>query len=99
MKTATLERLQPLLNLLRDRHALREVRPAEFQVRGRGFVHFHEEPEGVVADVLLNTGRVRMPVTSPGEQAELMERIGDILESLEGHTREPKERGRRRPRP
>jgi hypothetical protein len=94
MKSATLHQLGPLFDLLRGHESLREARPAEFHLRGRGFLHFHEEPDGVVADVLLNTGRVRMPVTSPAQQAEFLERIGDILESLERHTHD----GRRRVR-
>jgi hypothetical protein len=63
--------------------ALQEVRPAEFRLDDRNFVHFHEEPKGVFADVLLTKGRVNMPVSSPAEQAELLERIDQILESLE----------------
>jgi hypothetical protein len=94
MKSATLDRLEPLLILLRENESLREVRPAEFHLKGRGFLHFHEGSDGVVADVLLNAGRVRMPVTSPAQQAEFLERIGDILESLERHTHD----GRRRVR-
>jgi hypothetical protein len=94
MKSATLEHLGPLLDLLRDHESLREVRPAEFHLRGRGFLHFHEGPDGVVADVLLNAGRLRMPVTTPVQQAEFLERIGDILESVQRHTRD----GRRRVR-
>src|SRR5216117_3824856 len=99
MKSETLERLQPLLNLLRDHPALREVRPAEFHLEGRDFLHFHEQPEGLVADVRLNTGRVSMPVTSPAQQAELFERIGNILDSLEVHTRDRKLRDRGRWQP
>ncbi len=38
MKTATLERLAPLLNLLRAHPALREVRPAAFHLNGRDFL-------------------------------------------------------------
>ena len=56
-------------------------------------MHFHEVPDRVVADVLLNTGRVSMRVTSPAQQAELIERIDDILESLEVHARDRKRRG------
>jgi hypothetical protein len=94
MKSATLESLEPLLNLLRDHASLSEVRPAEFHLKGRGFLHFHEEPDGLVADVLLNAGRLRMPVTSSAQQAEFLERIADILESLERRTRDGGRRGR-----
>ncbi len=92
MKTATLERLAPLLNLLRAHPALREVRPAAFHLNGRDFVHFHDELEGIFADVRLSKGRVHMRVSSPAEQAELLERIEDILASLEERVR-GRERG------
>src|SRR5437879_4562578 len=88
MKSATFEALKPLLDVLRAHPELREVRPAEFRLDDRNFVHFHEEPEGVFADVLLTKGRVHMPVSSPAEQAELLEQIDQVLESLE--LREPK---------
>jgi hypothetical protein len=58
-------------------------------------VHFHEESEGLYADVLLAKGRVHMPVSSPAEQSELLQRIDQVLESLERRERQ-RERGRRR---
>jgi hypothetical protein len=83
MKSSTLEGLKPLLDVLRAHPALRELRPAEFYLDDRSFVHFHEEPEGVFADVLFTKGRVHMPVSSAAEQGELLERVDQVLESLE----------------
>ena len=94
MKQATLESLAPLLAELRANPALDEVRPAEFLLDGRPFLHFHEDERGVTADVLLAGGRVSMPVRSAAEQAELLDRIYDKLEAIE--TREIDRR--RRPR-
>lgn len=87
MKRRTLERLEPLLEVLRAHPALEEVRHATFDVNGREFVHFHEGSEGVFADVLLAKGRIHMPVSTPAEQAELLERIDRVLESLERRER------------
>jgi len=42
-------------------------------------LHFHDTPEGIVADVFLAESRVRMPVSPAGEQAELLARIDDCL--------------------
>lgn len=95
MKHSTLEVLAPLLKALRAHPTLREVRPATFHLRGRTFVHFHEEPEGVFADVLLTKGRVHMPVSSPSEQAELLHRIDQVLKSLEQRERRHERRTRR----
>ena len=88
MKKATLEVLAPILGVLRAHPALQEVRPATFNLNGRGFVHFHEEgTEAVFADVLLARGRVHMPVSSAAEQAELLERVDQVLQSLERRER------------
>ncbi len=96
MKSSTLEVLAPLLAVLRAHPALQEVRPATFHLDGRGFAHFHEEPEGVFADVLLANGRVHMPVSSLAEQAELMEQIDQVLESLERRKRSRQRKGGKR---
>lgn len=96
MKQATLDRIAPLLEELRAHPALSEVRPTEFELDGREFLHFHEQPDGVVADVRLAEGRVSMPVSSRSEQAELLERIDHSLESLEARARDRRRRGRGR---
>lgn len=82
MKDSTLEVLAPLLEVLRAHPALEEDRPGEFSLNGRGFLHFHESPRGIFADVLLARGRVHMPVSTPVEQGELLERIDEVLKSL-----------------
>jgi hypothetical protein len=98
MKHSTLEALAPLLKVLRAHPALHEIRPATFHLKGRNFVHFHEEPEGIFADVLLAKGRVHMPVSTATEQAELLQQIGEVLESLEQRERQRDRGGRRRRR-
>jgi hypothetical protein len=96
VKQATLDAIAPLLEVLRAHPALREVRPTEFQVDGRDFLHFHEDDHGVDADVLLTEGRVSLPVSSSAEQTELLERIGPELASLEARARDRQRRGRER---
>ena len=95
MKRATLDRIAPLLDALRAHPALLEVRPTEFQLEGRDFLHFHDEPDGVVADVRLAEGRVSMPVSSSSEQAEFLDRIDQTLASLDVRVRDRQRRGRR----
>lgn len=87
MKSAALECLGPLLAALRAYSALSEVRPTVFHLRGRDFIHFHEEPDGIFADVRLSKGQVRMPVATPSEQSELLERIEETLSALESQSR------------
>jgi len=98
MKQVTAELLAPLLRALRGYSMLDEVKPATFHLRGRDFIHFHEAPDGVVADVLLARGRVHMSVSTTAEQAELLERIESQLASLEahGHRRHLRHENRRR---
>ena len=96
MKQATFHAIAPLLSVLRAHPALSEVRPAEFQLSGRDFLHFHEDPDGVVADVLLAEGRVSMAVSSSAEQAEFLERIDHSLSSLDARARDRYHRQRRR---
>lgn len=98
MKGETLSRLEPLLRAVRGYGVLTEVRPAAFHLDSRDFLHFHEEPDGLYADVRLSRGRIRLPVGTADEQAELLARIDDTLTSLEGHRRQPGLTGRHKTR-
>ena len=100
MKLATLEVIEPLLEVLRAHPALEETSTAEFDLNGREFIHFHEEADGgVMADVLLVKGRIHMPVSTLAEQGELLDRIDDVLESLERRQQKRRRRSHRRPSP
>ena len=82
MKETTRQALEPFVNAVRGYGVLDEVRPLAFHLDGRDFLHFHELRDCVVADVWLSRGRVRMPVNTADEQAELLERIEHTLDSL-----------------
>jgi hypothetical protein len=70
--TAAFGALRDLLQSLRTRTALVERRPGIFYVGGRAFLHFHEDPAGLFADLRLANDWHRFPVNSPGERAELL---------------------------
>jgi len=70
-----LEALSDLLGGLRTRTALIERRPGIFYVNGRAFLHFHEDPAGLFADLRLEDDWHRFPVNSPEERAELLAAI------------------------
>ena len=93
MRRTTLDCITPLLEVLRAHPALREVRPTVFHLNGRDFLHFHDEPEGIRADVRLTKSFVRLPVSSSAEQLELLERIEQSLSSLDAHVRDRQRRG------
>jgi hypothetical protein len=78
-----LARISPLLEALRARPVLRERRPGVFELKSRAFLHFHDDPSGIFADVRLAEGFVRLPVTSSSEQSDLIERIDDCLSAIE----------------
>jgi hypothetical protein len=79
----TLARIQALLEGLRARPVLRERRPGVFELKSRAFLHFHDDPSGVFADVRLADDFVRMRVTNRSEQADLLERIDECLSTIE----------------
>lgn len=77
-----LARLASLLEALRSREALREKSTGVFYVRSRAFLHFHEDPSGLFADVRLADDFVRLPVTTERQQAALLRRIDARLAAL-----------------
>ena len=95
----TLARIAPLLEELRARPALREMRPGVFYLKSRAFLHFHDDPSGIFADVRLAGEFVRLPVTSRSEQSDLLERIDDCLSSVDSRETDRRRRAGRRGRP
>ena len=94
----TLARIAPLLAELRTRSALRERRPGLFELGSRAFLHFHDDPSGVFADVRLADEFVRLRVTSRSEQADLLDRIDACLSAVERRDADGRRRQRRRGR-
>ncbi len=80
---ATLARILPFLEELRCRPVLREMRPGVFYLKSRAFLHFHDDPSGVFADVRLADDFLRLAVTSSSQQSDLLERIDDRLSTIE----------------
>lgn len=70
-----LDRLEPFLEQLRTRSVLRERERGLFTWSSRAFLHFHEDPKGVFADVRLRDDFDRFPVNTPTQQAALLRRI------------------------
>jgi hypothetical protein len=82
----TLARISPLLEELRAHPALREKRPGVFYLKSRAFLHFHDDPLGIFADIRLTDEFVRLPVTSRSQQQDLLERIDDCLSAIESRS-------------
>lgn len=80
---ARLKKIEPLLIDLRNIDVLSERRPGIFYTGRKEFLHFHELPDAMVADLFLPNERVRLPVSSRSEQLELLDRIWPTIENLE----------------
>jgi hypothetical protein len=76
---AALEELAPLLARVRELPGIVEKRPSVFYRRSKAFLHFHEDPTGLYADVRLGEDFERCRVQTQAEQAALVERLGAAL--------------------
>ena len=88
-------RLAPLLEDLRARSPLVEKRTGVYYLKSRAFLHFHEDPAGLFADVRLADDFERLPVTTPAQQAKLLKRIDDHLARLAPRPNRAPRAGRR----
>ena len=75
----SLEALSELLQSLGTRTALIERRPGVFYVRGKAFLHFHEDPAGLFADLRLGGDWERFPVNNSAERAMLLAAVDASL--------------------
>lgn len=77
-----LDRLEPLLEELRAIAELREKKRGVFYQKSRAFLHFHEDPAGLFADLRLEGPDFeRYEVTSRTSQRALAKRIRAALRS------------------
>jgi hypothetical protein len=76
-----LDRLEPLLTTLRTLTGLREKSRGTFYRGSRAFLHFHEDPAGLFADVRLDVEFERLRVTTAREQDRLLRRVRVVLSS------------------
>ncbi len=70
-----LDELEPLLERLRSEPGLVEKRRGVFYRRSKAFLHFHEDPSGLHADVRLGEEFERVRVETDGERKRLIARI------------------------
>ncbi len=86
MRHITAERLSELEDLLeglRRVESLREKKRGVFYRKSRAFLHFHEDPAGLFADVRLGASDFdRRRVTTRAERAGL---LADIRAFVDGH--------------
>lgn len=72
VSTAGLDELHDLLLELRRVDGLQEKKRGVFYRGSRAFLHFHEDPTGLYADVRLDAEFERMRVTTKAERKRLL---------------------------
>ena len=70
--TETLASLEPLLGSIRKIAGLTEKSPGIFYRRSSAFLHFHEDPAGIFADIKAGAGWDRLPVNNHRERTALL---------------------------
>jgi hypothetical protein len=63
---------------------LKEKTPGTFYVKSKAFLHFHEDPAGIFADVKLDLQEYsRVRINTAAEQAALLKKIDKCLAAYE----------------
>jgi hypothetical protein len=79
---ATLALLDDLLAEVRKLPQLREKSPGSFYFKSKGYLHFHEDPAGIFADVKLDFEEfTRMRASTAKEQKALLAKVARSLKA------------------
>ncbi|MGB0920476.1 MAG: hypothetical protein ACPG1C_04035 [Alphaproteobacteria bacterium] len=77
-----LDQLEPLLDKIRALEGLVEKKRGVFYRKSRAFLHFHEDPAGLFADVRLEGAEfTRLRVSTKAEQAKLLTALKRCLKT------------------
>jgi hypothetical protein len=79
-RSDALDELEPLLVELRAVPGLVEKSRGVFYRRSRAFLHFHEDPSGLHADVRVGEEFERCRVETAGERKALLARVRSLAE-------------------
>jgi hypothetical protein len=78
----TLQQLSDLLDQIRQREGLKEKKLGIFYWKSKSFVHFHEDPAGIFADLSSDDDFHRFPVNTAKERRALLAAIDRVLKSM-----------------
>ena len=78
-RAAALDELEDILTALRDHEKLRERKRGIFYRKSAAFLHFHEDPAGLFADLHVGSAFERFPVSTSGERRALRSRVARLL--------------------
>jgi len=79
--SVALGQLCELIAQVRARPGLREKAPGVFYRKSKAFLHFHEDPAGLFADIRTGGEFERLAVNSPGDWAALLSVIDRAVKS------------------
>ena len=75
----SLDTIEPMPSELRRVEGIRERKRGLFYRRSSAFVHFHEDPAGIFADVRRDGKWLRLPVNTSSERRRLVRLVQEIL--------------------
>ena len=75
-----LDRIEPLLEQVRALGGLKEKKRGCFYLKSKSFLHFHEDPKGMFADIGGGDGRdfERIQVDDPAGAAAVLARVAAL---------------------
>ena len=85
MKHATpkaLAQIGSLLGGLRRLPDMVERRPGVFYVKGKAFLHFHEDPKGIFADIKIRNDWKRFAVDGARDRSEVLKLAASTLPAV-----------------
>jgi hypothetical protein len=74
-----LDEIEVLLTKLRKHEVLTERKRGSFYLKSSGFLHFHEDPEGMFADLKIAGTFQRFRVSTRAEQAAFLREVAATL--------------------
>jgi hypothetical protein len=74
-----LSTIDGLVGEIRGHEGLVERSPGAFYRKGRAFLHFHEDPSGLHADMRPGAAWERLRVETGAERQALLSRLGEAL--------------------
>jgi hypothetical protein len=77
-RAEALDKLEPFLERLRAVPGLVEKTRGVFYLRSKAFLHFHEDPSGMHADVRLGPEFTRVRAETAEERDDLLARIQEV---------------------
>ncbi len=77
--SAALDMLEPLLEAVRKQPQLKEKKRGTFYLKTKAFLHFHEDPVGLFADLWTGSDWKRLPVNTPTEHHTLLTELNQLF--------------------